>query len=162
MFYFVKGWQHQRAIVGILRDVGLHIEAAGEAIGIPGPIVVVMPHCDPVQPDYLLIRTERTSIISVDGFVHGVPDLIAEVLSPNNPELDTVTERAAYARAGVPEYWIVRPASRDVLVCSEPDASFSDFMNVRLFGSDSELVSPTLPARVAVADLFEPPSTPAS
>lgn len=63
--------------------------------------------------------------------------------------------RRAYARAGVPEYWILRPATRDVLVYTEPDTEQSDFTNLRRFATDDELVSTTLPIRVAVADLFE-------
>ncbi|MDZ4720849.1 MAG: Uma2 family endonuclease [Roseiflexaceae bacterium] len=30
-------------------------------------------------------------------------------------------KRGAYARAGVPEYWIVRPHTRNVLVCWQPE-----------------------------------------
>ncbi len=83
-----------------------------------------------------------------------MPDLIAEVLSPTNPEQDTEVKRRNYARAGVPEYWIVRPATRDLLVCWQPDASLGDYAQVRLVAPDAELVSPTLPLRVTVADLF--------
>jgi Uma2 family endonuclease len=77
------------------------------------------------------------------------------VLSPNNPELGTVIKRAAYARAGVPEYWILRPASRDVLVCAHSDAGLADFTETRLFAADAELVSPTLPILVPVEELFK-------
>ena len=49
--------------------------------------------------------------------------------------------------SGVPEYWIVRPASRDVLVCSQPDTMLGDCAQVQHVASDSELVSPTLPIR---------------
>jgi Uma2 family endonuclease len=94
------------------------------------------------------------SIVSQDGRIHGAPDLIAEVLSPSHPDLDTVVKRAAYARAGVPEYWIVRPESRDVLVCTLPDASLGDFTEVHRFDADSDLISPTLPIRVSVASLI--------
>jgi len=31
----------------------------------------------------------------------------------------------------VPEYWIVRPADRDVLVCSQPDAALGDYAQVQ-------------------------------
>ena len=71
-----------------------------------------MPSADPVQPDFLLIRSERRDIIADDGRIRGMPDLIAEILSPSNPDLDTVIKRAAYARAGVPEYWMLRPDTR--------------------------------------------------
>lgn len=150
------GASHQRSVGRIFQHVGLPLEAREIALAYMAPIGVIMPGADPVQPDFLLIRTARLSIIAEDGRIRGVPDLIAEVLSPNNPELDTVTKRAAYARAGVPEYWIVRPASRDVLVCSQPDAALSDYVNVRLFAAGSEITSPTLPIQVAVSDLFEP------
>jgi Uma2 family endonuclease len=155
------GYLHQRSIGRLFQYVGIPAEAEGVAIAAFAPIGVIMPGADPVQPDFLLIRSERASIIADDGRIRGVPDLIAEVLSPNNPELDTDIKRAAYARAGVPEYWILRPASRDVLVCSQPDVALSDFTESRLFASDTELVSPTLPIRVPVEALFEAPSDPA-
>lgn len=121
-----------------------------------------MPDNDPVvQPDFLLIRAERRSIIAEDGRIRGVPDLIAEVLSASHPDYDVFVKRAAYARAGVPEYWILRPETRDILVYSEPDAALSDYTSVRRFTVESELVSPTLPITVAVAALFEDAVSPA-
>ena len=149
------GVRHQRIVLRLVGRVGLPLESRGLAITLIAPVGVLMPAADPVQPDFLLIRTERTDIIAEDDRVRGVPDLIAEVLSPNHPELDTVVKRAVYARAGVPEYWILRPETRDILVYSEPDTSLSDFTSVQRFAVDSELVSPTLPIRVAVAALFE-------
>jgi Uma2 family endonuclease len=139
----------------LYRHVGIPLEDEGVAIATAAPIGVIMLGADPVQPDFLLIRGERLDIVADDGRIRGVPDLIAEVLSPNNPELDTVIKRAAYARAGVPEFWILRPASRDILICSNPDAELSDYTEVRHFSAGGELVSPTLPIRVAVEDLFE-------
>jgi len=148
-------FSHQRSIVHLIKEVGLPLEAVEIAITTTAPIGLMMPGADPVQPDFVLIRRERIDIVADDGRIRGVPDLIAEVLSPNNPELDTVIKRAAYARAGVPEYWIVRPATRDVLVCSRPDPTLADFTDVHLFDGGDELVSPTLPVRVPVSALFD-------
>ncbi len=144
---------HQWISGRLLRFVGHPAEDVGLAYAFVAPIGVLMPGCDPVQPDFLLVRRERAAIIH-DRRIRGVPDLIAEILSPSNPEQDTDTKRGAYARAGVPEYWIVRPATRDVLVCWQPDAALGDYAQVRLVAADEELISPTLPLRVAVADLF--------
>lgn len=152
------GFSHQRSVMRLDREVGVPLEARGIAIAAAAPIGLLMEGADPVQPDFLLIRKERISIISEDGRIRGVPDLIAEVLSPSHPELDTVVKRAAYARAGVPEYWILRPASRDVLVCWLPEADLGDFTQVRLFGTDEMLESSTMPIHVSVASLFEPVS----
>ena len=149
------GFPHQNIVFRLMQRVGSPLSEQGIAIVATAPIGVLMSGVEPVQPDFLLIRRERAGIIADDGRIHGAPDLIAEVLSPSNPELDTVTKRAAYARAGVPEYWIVRPASQDVLVCAQPDAELSDYTEVRLFAAGTELESPTMPIRVAVRDLFE-------
>ncbi len=146
---------HQRIVGRLHQHVGLPLEASGIANSVMAPIGVIMPGADPVQPDFLLIRRERASIVAGDGRIRGVPGLIAEVLSPSNPEMDTVVKRAAYARAGIPEYWIVRPAQRDVLVCSHPDPDLADYTDVHQFAAAAELVSPTLPIRVAVAALFD-------
>jgi len=158
----VPSFWHQRVVGNLLRDIAYPQEDLGIAIGVMAPIGVVMPGADPVvQPDFLLIRSERRNIIAEDGRIRGVPDLIAEILSPSHPNFDTVIKRAAYARAGVPEYWILRPESRDILVCSEPDAALEDFTSVRRFTAGSELLSPTLSITVAVAALFEDTLTPA-
>ena len=144
---------HQWIVGRLLRFVGLPAEDAGLAYAISAPVGVLMPGCDPVQPDFLLVRQDRAAIIH-DRRIRGVPDLIAEVLSPTNPEQDIELKRRAYARAAVPEYWIVRPATRDVLVCWQPDATLGGYAQVRLVAPDAELISPTLPLRVVVADLF--------
>lgn len=89
------GW-----IIGRLwRFVGIPIEDAGVAFPYSAPIGVLMPGCDPVQPDFLLVRRERAAIIR-DGRIYGPPDLIVEILSPSNPEHDTETKRRTYARRG--------------------------------------------------------------
>ncbi|MCC6935046.1 MAG: Uma2 family endonuclease [Thermomicrobiales bacterium] len=144
---------HQWIVMQLIELVGLPAKRQGLAYPYMAPIGVLMPGCDPVQPDFLLIRQDRAEIIP-DQRIRGVPDLIAEVLSPTNPEQDTVVKRAAYARAGVPEYWIVRPATRDVLLCWQPDATLGDYTQSRLVAADAELVSPTLTLRVPVGDLF--------
>ena len=149
------GVRHQRVVMRLDRRIGFPLESQGIVIALVSPVGLLMPGADPVQPDFLLIRSERADIISDDDRIRGVPDLIAEVLSPSHPELDMVVKRAAYARAGVSEYWILRPETRDVLVYSEPDETVTDFTSVQRFSVDSELVSPTLTIRFAVAALFE-------
>jgi Uma2 family endonuclease len=145
---------HQWIVQRLIRLVGIPAEDAQIAYSATAPVGVLMPGCDPVQPDFLLVRRDHAGMIA-DRRIRGVPDLIVEVLSPSNPEQDTDIKRGAYARAGVPEYWIVRPQSRDVLVCWQPDADLADFAQVHLVSADSTLISPTLPGiSVRVAELF--------
>ncbi len=144
---------HQWIIRQIFLTLYAHIDTAGVGLTIWSPLGVFMPGCDPVQPDLLVIRHEDMGLIR-DRRVEGVPALLVEILSPGNPAADTDVKRKAYAHAGVPEYWIVRPASRDVLVYTEPDATLGDFIRSQRAAPDAELVSPTLPIRVAVAAFF--------
>jgi hypothetical protein len=53
-----------------------------------------------------------------------------------------------------PECWIVRPAQRDVLVCTQPNAALGDYAQTDHALPEGELVSPTLPFRTTVAGLF--------
>jgi Uma2 family endonuclease len=144
---------HQWIISRLVRVVGTPLEDQGLYFPFWAPIGVFMPGCDPVQPDFLLVRQDRTAIFD-EGRIRGAPDLIVEVLSPSNPEQALAVKRGAYARGGVPEYWIVRPATRDVLVCWRPDAGLGDYAQTRLVDPGAELESPTLPVRIAVAGLF--------
>lgn len=43
-------------------------------------------------------------------------DLVVEIVSPDDPERDTVVKRADYAEARIPEYWIVNPIDETISV----------------------------------------------
>jgi Uma2 family endonuclease len=144
---------HQWIIRRIDRFIGMPLEDQGLAYAFTAPIGLLMPGCDPVQPDFVLVRRENAGIIA-NRRIRGVPDLITEVLSPGNPEQDTDIKRRAYARAGLPEYWIVRPATRDVLVCRTPDATLGDYTTTQLLGAKEALRPIHLSVAVLVADLF--------
>jgi Uma2 family endonuclease len=144
---------HQWIIRQIVRTLFAQIDDAGVGLTFWSPIGVFMPGCDPVQPDVLVVRAADRGIFR-DGRIEGVPALLVEVLSPSHPTVDTRIKREAYAKAGVPEYWIVRPATRDVLVCTQPDPTLGDYVRTQAFGPGEELVSSTLPVRAAVAALF--------
>lgn len=144
---------HQWIIRQITRVLFAHIDDAGIGVTVWSPIGVFMPGCDPVQPDLIVIRAENLGIFQ-HRRIEGVPSLLIEILSPSNATADTDTKRRAYAQAGVPEYWIVRPARRDALVYTQPDASLGDYAQSTLVAPDAELVSPTLPVRAPVAAFF--------
>jgi Uma2 family endonuclease len=117
------------------------------------PIGVFMPGSRPVQPDLLVVLASDFGIID-DRRVEGVPALLVEILSPSNADYDRVVKLAAYARAGVPEFWLVRPEERDVLIYSKPEQASGQHLQVTHVPPDGELVSPTLPFRATIADFF--------
>jgi Uma2 family endonuclease len=68
------------------------------------------------EPDILLVRDPHDPRRQNRYWLGA--DLVAEVVSPDNPERDTVDKRADYAEAGIPEYWIVNPEEQTITVLS--------------------------------------------
>jgi Uma2 family endonuclease len=58
------------------------------------------------EPDIAFVASEHVDRIQ-RGRVLGGPDLAVEIVSPDSVERDFEIKRDLYARAGVPEYWIV-------------------------------------------------------
>jgi Uma2 family endonuclease len=50
-----------------------------------------------------LIEGKHGSIVELEG----TPDMVLEIVSDSSVRKDTVTLKAAYAEAGIPEYWLV-------------------------------------------------------
>jgi Uma2 family endonuclease len=51
-------------------------------------------------------------------------DLVMEVVSPDDPKRDLVTKKEEYAKAGIPEYWLVNPLNETITVfVLEPGSS---------------------------------------
>ena len=59
------------------------------------------------EPDLMLLR-DASDPRRQDQYWLGA-DLVAEVVSPDDPDRDYGRKRADYAEAGIPEYWIVDP-----------------------------------------------------
>ena len=142
-------WISQRVFLFLQREL---VEVLGGLVFF-GPLGVVMPDNDPAQPDLLYLRPADRGFVR-DRRIYGVPALLVEILSPSNAELDLLTKRASYAGAGVPEYWIFRPASRDLLLLSDPDPLRRVYRSETLVPADGELTSPTLPLSTPIARFF--------
>ena len=69
-------------------------------------------HSNAVHPDILFVLQARASIIKPDA-VHGVPDLIVEILSSSNEKYDLIKKRELYEKFGVKEYWAINPDSKE-------------------------------------------------
>lgn len=68
------------------------------------------------EPDILLVRDAKDTRRQ-NRFWLGA-DLVVEVVSPDDPERDTVEKVADYAEAGIPEYWIVNLEDETISVLS--------------------------------------------
>ena len=73
------------------------------------------------EPDLLALR-DLSDTRCQDRYWLGA-DLVAEVVSPDDPDRDLVEKRIDYAEAGIPEYWIVDPRNETITVLAlERDA----------------------------------------
>ena len=145
--------KHQWITNCLARKFFEQVQDKGVGIVLWAPVGLFMPGTDPVQPDVMILSPEDKGLIA-SGRLATIPLLLVEILSPSNAEHDLVTKRNAYARAGVPEYWILRPTEQDVLVHSDPESATGLYRQVRRIASDAELVAATLPFRTPVRDLF--------
>lgn len=68
---------------------------------------------DVVQPDILIVCDN--SKLDAKGCL-GAPDLIVEIISPWTSQKDSITKLNLYEKAGVSEYWLIRPEERTVMV----------------------------------------------
>ncbi len=53
-------------------------------------------------------------------------DLVIEVVSPDNPERDITEKRRDYAKALIPEYWIVNPTTETCAILSLADGVYAE------------------------------------
>lgn len=65
-----------------------------------------------VQPDIIVILNPNRHILHEEGHIHGIPDLLIEILSPGNKDHDLIKKKDLYERFGVKEYWAVDPDNK--------------------------------------------------
>jgi len=105
-----------------------------------------------VQPDILFVSNANKHRLADDG-IHGAPDLVVEIISPSNAQLEKRRKRALYARHGVKEEWLVDPHLEQIHRYDFPaDAA----KPVRIVDSDESFETPLLPGLVVRApDVFK-------
>ncbi|WP_439555854.1 Uma2 family endonuclease [Dyadobacter sp.] len=60
-----------------------------------------------LQPDLLFVSNEQAHIMR--DWIHGAPDMVVELVSPDTRNLDTIIKKEIYERYGVKEYWLIFP-----------------------------------------------------
>lgn len=102
-----------------------------------------------VQPDLCVICDE--SKLDKRG-CNGAPDLIVEIISPNNSKHDVDTKFTLYEESGVLEYWIVEPYDKIIFIYSLVDQKF---VGLKPFSIGEKIQSPLFPAiEIELDDVF--------
>ena len=108
-------WPHQEIVGEFFAYLRTHIRTAGLGGVFTAPIDVELSPKDVFQPDVVvLLKASREKL--KERHIVGAPDLVVEVASPSTAIIDRLNKYDAYARAGVPEYWIANPQTRSVEV----------------------------------------------
>ncbi len=104
---------------------------------VAAPLDVILSDTDIFQPDILFIKKEHYDIIK-DGKIFGAPDLVIEVLSPSTADIDMHRKRMLYGKYNVPEYWIVDPEIKTVILFSNENGKMK---LIKEFSDDEKIES---------------------
>ncbi|WP_309119639.1 Uma2 family endonuclease [Paenibacillus sp.] len=115
---------------------------SNEAIILSAPLDVILSPREVRQPDLVVVLRQNMHIVTKRG-IEGAPDIVAEILSPSTAKRDKISKMNAYAKYGIPEYWIVDPAAcvLDQYVLGA-DGKY-ELANV--YAGDEPVASPRLP-----------------
>src|SRR6478736_646183 len=92
--------QHQRTILDLSVALTTYVKQhkLGE-IFIAACDIYLDEHSNAVQPDIIFISSEKSETVKESG-IHGIPDILIEVLSPGISEHDTVVKKELYRKFG--------------------------------------------------------------
>ena len=132
---------HQASDALLTTHLVIHVQFAGLGRVFPAPTDVQLAPGAVVQPDVVVVLNAHLSIITEKRII-GTPDLVVEIASPGTAGYDRRTKQDAYAKARVPEYWLVDPYARTVeVLCLEGDA----YRSAGVVEGDATLPSRVLP-----------------
>jgi Uma2 family endonuclease len=153
----LPNFKHQFVIVKLAASFEVFLAEHEVGIVLTAPFDILLPReiASPVEPDLVVFRTGNTPDWGAKNFA-GVPDLVVEVLSPSTRSRDRRIKLRAYEEAGVPEYWLVDPDLRSILVYGREAGS--GFVERCRGGVGERVTSSVLPGfELAVARLFPRP-----
>jgi len=107
------GSEHQNAVGEIFVHLREYIKLRGLGKVFLAPLDVELAPDVVVQPDVIVILNDQRKKITHNRIM-GAPDLVVEVVLPGSVGYDRREKQDMYARAGVPEYWIVDPLAQNV------------------------------------------------
>jgi Uma2 family endonuclease len=145
--------RHQIVVNTLTGLLFIYFRAHGGGQAMGSPIDVVFSDDTVVQPDLIVIKPERASIIGPKN-IQGAPNLCIEVLSDSTRRLDEIDKRKLYERGGVDEYWIVDPELELVKIYRRAGAAFERVAEIST-ETGGTITTPLLPEfALDVAEVF--------
>ena len=143
---------HQVIVANVFRILDAYLQRKPIGFLRFAPLDVYLSETTIVQPDLFYASHAKKTFIEPDGF-HGGPDLVVEVVSPRDGQLEKRRKRALYARHGVKEEWLIEPTLEQI---HRYDFTTDTAKPVRIVDSEESFESPLLPDLVINAtDVFK-------
>jgi len=128
----------------------LYIFATQAKLGIVSTVPVRLWPGKMREPDIMFMLNEHKDRIQDQDW--DVPDLAIEVLSPSSVDMDKHTKGNEYARAGIPEYWIIDPETKTTDILRLSGGSYQTTAHLT---AKDKLTSLTFPGfELSLAELF--------
>jgi Uma2 family endonuclease len=118
-----------------------------------GRVPIALSETAAVAPDHYYFGKERKECLIKNNYFYGVPDLIAEVLSPASRAIDRGPRKELYRRVGVPHLWLLEPELNTIEVY---ELAGKDYKQTATYESEDAFRPALFPEiTVEVKDLFE-------
>lgn len=76
------------------------------------PIDIYLNETNVLQPDIVFIAKEQLHIINWNKGIIGAPQLVVEILSKGNKNIDLNKKKRIYEQFGLNEYWLIDPQTK--------------------------------------------------
>lgn len=145
------GWPHQGVVLALGR---LLDDACLSTVRVLiAPFAVRVDRHNELQPDVLVARYDDLTSANLPT----APLLAVEVISPTSRLTDANLKRAAYARMGVPSFWLVDPDKDHPVLTAyqlDPDADPADYRQLaRVTGDEPFDATAPFDVRVVPSEL---------
>ena len=147
------GLTHQVVLAKLLVKIGVYLDKNPLGTFVPGPGVILSNYTGVIPDLVFFSRAERDTLVTNDR-LHGPPSLVVEILSPGSSNIrrDRVAKLQAYAKHGVPEYWIIDPKSSTIERYVNQNSSLT---LQETLGEEETLTTPALPGfSCRVSEIF--------
>lgn len=109
-------------LASILRSYTRHL---GLGVVLGSRTAVKINDYDGRLPDLLFVRADNTQIIHNDA-IYGIPDLVIEIVSPNDRPSDLIPLETDYRTLGVPEIVFLDPQKQRVRVVTKTETGYDE------------------------------------
>lgn len=151
---------HQIITLNLAQILRMHPALSGKGIVVVAPFDVVirrLPRLKVRQPDVLFLsqeRLEQSGGVWMQGPLEVAPELVVEILSPNETPRTIRSKIEDFRSIGVTECWIVGPDSETVQVLR---LTSDGIETVDIYGYEHTFQSLAFPElTITVADIFLP------